>query len=167
MILTYILEKKKKKNMNKKGFTLVEIIVVVALLGILFTIAIPGIYKLESNAKDKALKRKKEAIEIAAENFAQKNSFYIIDVVKDSYCDLGSNDNNNTITCKMSIKNLVDLHAYKDTKYNDCVGESTSDRCCLVANPKGGCLEDDYYIEIEINKKISVANAELKLNENN
>ncbi len=43
-----------KQLKNKKGFTLIELIVVIAVLGMIAAIAIPKVGSVTSNAKDKA-----------------------------------------------------------------------------------------------------------------
>ena len=46
---------KRKPLRNQKGFTLVEIIAVLVILGILAAVAIPKYFKLQEEARDKAL----------------------------------------------------------------------------------------------------------------
>jgi type IV pilus assembly protein PilA len=54
-----------KKKMNKKGFTLVEIMIVVAIIGLLAAIGIPSILGAYSNAQEKAKARNVASVEKA------------------------------------------------------------------------------------------------------
>ena len=54
------------KKLNKKGFTLVELLAVIAILAILMVIAIPGVLTLFNNAKDNAFRTELQSIVKAA-----------------------------------------------------------------------------------------------------
>ncbi|WFA09675.1 type II secretion system protein [Tissierella sp. Yu-01] len=60
------------KKRNKKGFTLVELVVVIAILGVLSAIAVPRLTGITSDAQDKAdeasIKTVESAISIAVAN---------------------------------------------------------------------------------------------------
>ena len=56
--------KSKIKNI-KKGFTLVEILVTIALIGLLFGIGIPGVMKISKSMKERSFKTKTNLIEQA------------------------------------------------------------------------------------------------------
>lgn len=57
--------------MNNKGFTLVEIISVIALLGLVIGICVPSIMNASTNVKKKTLQTKVDSIEKAAVLYGQ------------------------------------------------------------------------------------------------
>ncbi len=57
--------------MNKKGFTLVELIAVIALLGVLVILAMPNLISLRNNVTNGSLKSKLQTIHSAAIDYAQ------------------------------------------------------------------------------------------------
>ena len=94
--------------MNKKGFTLVEILAVVALIAILFTVAVPGVMKISTKSKDSMYKNKITMIEDAATLYVD---------------DYGVED-----TKLISVKDLLDTNYLKKEK-EECNGD-------CVSNPK-------------------------------
>ena len=60
--------------MNNKGFTLIELIIVVVIIGILAAIAIPNFARMTNNAKEAAVKANCRTVQLAAEDFAVQNN---------------------------------------------------------------------------------------------
>jgi len=62
---------------NKKGFTLVELIVSIALILVLFTLVVPGVTKMTNQSKIKQCEQVKESILTAVDLYVieHKNSF--------------------------------------------------------------------------------------------
>ena len=56
---------------NKKGFTFVELLVVIALIGVIFVIAFPTVYTINKRVNERLYKTKIELILSAAEMYAQ------------------------------------------------------------------------------------------------
>ena len=63
-------------NNFKKGFTLVEILVVVAIIALIAAIAIPNLIRARVNANEAAAQATLKAISNAMENYASINSKY-------------------------------------------------------------------------------------------
>lgn len=68
-----------RKKLNKKGFTLIELIVVIAILGILAVIAIPRFTGMRENANESAVISNLRNIQNAAEMVAAEENVEIDD----------------------------------------------------------------------------------------
>ncbi len=58
---------------NSEGFTLIELMIVVVILALLATIAIPNFIKLQGRAKEAKVKGAAHTLQLAAEDFAVRN----------------------------------------------------------------------------------------------
>lgn len=86
------------KKRNKKGFTLVELVVVIAILGILAVIAVPRLSGAGANAKEEANKANIRTIESALSIYLAENS------IKPSDVD----------TTNLTVEKLVDAGLLKE-----------------------------------------------------
>ena len=59
---------------RRAGFTLIELMFVVVILGILTAIALPAFYKMRERAKEAMVKSSAHNVQLAAEDFATQNT---------------------------------------------------------------------------------------------
>lgn len=58
---------------RQAGFTLVELMFVVVILGVLMAIALPAFYRMRERAKEASVKSNAHIVQLAAEDFAAQN----------------------------------------------------------------------------------------------
>lgn len=58
---------------KRKGFTVIELMIVVVILGVLLAITIPNYMRMQLQARDAGVKSNSHAVQVAAEDFAVKN----------------------------------------------------------------------------------------------
>ena len=118
--------------MNKKGFTLVEILAVLVLIGLLLGIAIPGINKISSNMKNKSYNKKVNLIESAAILWGQDNKTRL-----QANSDCKIDDDKNLSCYKIKVSELLsDNYLDSDNNSGDIINpidnKSLTNSCVYV-----------------------------------
>ncbi|WP_313342854.1 type II secretion system protein [Sedimentibacter sp.] len=93
-----------KKLKSKKGFTLIELVVVLAVLGIIMAIAVPRFMEVQENAKEKADEATIEMLAKAAE------LYYV------------QNNTTNSITVEDLVPSYLDKIEFKTDEYGESDG---------------------------------------------
>lgn len=125
---------------NKKGFTITEILVVIAVIGLILAIAIPSIVGIRKKSNERLLESKKDIILVAAELYAKDKGWtkdtemYVYQLVDEGY-----------IT--PDIKNGSD----------NCSGENTLNGCVSdPTNPSGNLNNERIVVKINEDNHIAI-----------
>lgn len=98
---------------NNKGFTLVELLSVIVLIGLLLGLGIPGINRIKQNMNKKSLNTKINLIEQAAVLWGQDNKTLL---QKDDCSDV---DNDNNKCYKIKIEELISEDYLESESHNE------------------------------------------------
>lgn len=95
-----------KMKKNNKGFTLVELLGSIVIVGILSVIAITNVSKLINNAKKETTESQSKTIKMAAESYFQSNTKYLPkEIGSSTYVSAGDLKKANFITTELSDSN--------------------------------------------------------------
>lgn len=113
--------------MNKNGFTLVELLVVIVILAIVVVIAVPSVAGINNLIKDNMLEKKGEIIEEAAILYGQD--------VKGSIIASDNNYKNNYPCKSIIISDLVDKEYLDKDNENECLEKDSTGTIGCVVDP--------------------------------
>ncbi len=121
--------------MNKKGFTLVELLAVIALLGVIIAIVVPNMSKEITKSEEVNSDVLSTKIENASKLYAAK--YYANNLVKGEKITFTLDDLENSGLLKLKASNCVNLrskeikvqgttYTYDNIKSDDCYKEETT-----------------------------------------
>lgn len=130
--------------MNKKGFTLVEVLAVIVLLGLLVGIAVPNVLRSQTKAKEKTLATKVKNIERAAVLWGQDNKAEVLD---GNLCTGTFKTNSNCEKAKeLFVKDLIPNYIKADdgTNIKNPVSNKSMNNCKITVYTKYGKIYATY-----------------------
>lgn len=132
--------------MNKKGFTLVEVLGVIIILAVIFVLVFPSVQNIVSQSKDTIYQKQINTILNSTYDFTLKNISYLPDTGQKSYVTLGQLKHEGLIDVNIKDPNTNQIFPDNLVISIKNVGSGYKD---LDENSK---LEGDYLYTLEIEK---------------
>jgi len=127
---------------SKKGFTIVEILAVLIILALLFTIVTPIVSESSKKAREKSFKTKVSTLEAMTTTFGQDN--YGLIVAKSATLPCVYSESGTDQFCKIKLKELVPDYIVPDNE------GSTN----MIEDPRNKSLSlDECTMTIKVDKK--------------
>lgn len=115
---------------NKKGFTLVELLAVIVVLGIIMVIVIPAVSNNSKTAKEAVLKTKVNLVVDQASIWGEDNINYFLTSNKGPLKDC--TEAGNEVTCKLTFNDLAEAGYVKyDDEEKKLITDPTKNRASL------------------------------------
>jgi len=124
-------------NKNNKGFTLVELLSVIVIMGILLLVAIPGVFGVSNNIKANAYRKKVTDIEAAAKLYGKD---FVDDIEERGFIQI-------------TVKTLIDNNMYRKES-DDCVLGS-EDKPCVTDPRDYSSMDNDVITILKKEKRFS------------
>lgn len=153
---------------NKKGFTIIELVVVILILGMLSTIALVSISRIRNSANDKEISTIRTSIISAFDNYRIDNGISKNTSIKISNLKFDKNLSYNNSACSLkesdTIKYIVKGDYYNKfiteedrLKYGVCmtetiINENKTETKCTSTPSKA----EEYCIKLECNGKVII-----------
>ena len=115
------------EDLNRKGFTLVELLAVIVLMTVLITVAVPGVMRVGNSLKVQSFCSKINIIESAALEYA--DDYYV-----------GKETTNETVLDNVSVMDLVNMGYLKADNDIKTLADLTSDELKDKQNGKKFCI---------------------------
>ena len=124
-------------NKNNKGFTLVELLAVIVIMGILLLVAIPGVFGISNTVKENIYCKKVSDIEAAAKLYGQD---FVDDIEERGYIQI-------------SVKTLIDNNMYR--KESDECELGSEDNPCVTDPRDYSAMDNDVITILKKEKRFS------------
>lgn len=135
--------------MNKKGFSLVELIGVIAILGLILVLIVPSITKSSNASKQKIYDTKMESVKKAAIEYAEDNYRLLIEKAKNNEENDCHNETESGVTyavCELKFKSLVPQYIVADREGEEATSKG------LIEDPRDTSKKlDDNIVQVKIN----------------